>query len=403
MRIPGLIALATALWLAPLTVEAQLASKIKVGVLTDMAGPVSDVAGPGSVAAARLAVEEHAKSILGDVEVEVVQADHANKTDIAASIARRWLESEGVNVIVDVPFSAAALAVHEVVRNHGKGVFLVSGAGTVELTGAKCSPNTVHWTYDTYAVGSSTAKAVVRTGGKNWFFITSDFAFGHSLETEASKAVRGQGGRVVGAVRHPFNAADMSSFVLQAQSSKADVIGLANSSIDAINSIKQAREFGVTAGGQKVAAMIMLISDVHGLGLDAGQGLYLTEPFYWDLNEASRAFSGRFAPRAGGARPSMIHVGVYAGLIHYMKAVKAANTTDGPAVVAKMKELPTDDPLFGQGQIRADGRKIHDMHLFQVKSPSESKGPWDYYKHVHSIPAAEAFRPLAEGGCPLAK
>jgi len=195
----------------------------------------------------------------------------------------------------------------------------------------------------------------------------------------------------------------MSSFVLQAQSSKADVIGLANSSIDAINSIKQAREFGVTAGGQKVAAMIMLISDVHGLGLDAGQGLYLTEPFYWDLNEASRAFSGRFAPRAGGARPSMIHAGVYAGLIHYMKAVKAANTTDGPAVVAKMKELPTDDPLFGQGQIRADGRKIHDMHLFQVKSPSESKGPWDYYKHVHSIPAAEAFRPLAEGGCPLAK
>ena len=243
----------------------------------------------------------------------------------------------------------------------------------------------------------------MQTGGKNWFFITSDFAFGHSLEAEASKVVQALGGRVVGRVRHPFNAPDMSSFVLQAQTSKAEVIGLANSSADAINAIKQAREFGVIAGGQKMAAMIMLLNDVHGLGLDAGQGLYLTEPFYWDLNDASRAFSNRFSPRVKGARPSMIHAGVYAGVIHYLKAVKAANTTDGLAVVAKMKELPTDDPLFGKGHVRADGRKIHDMHLFQVKSPSESKGAWDYYKHVQSIPAAEAFRPLAEGGCPLAK
>lgn len=403
MRIGSLILLGMALCLAPFATGAQIPSKIKIGVLTDMVGPVSDVAGPGSVAAARLAVEDHAKSILGDVQVDVVFGDHLLKADVAASIARRWLDTEGVNVIIDVPFSAAALAVHEVVRNNGRAVFIVSGGGTVELTGPKCSPNTVHWTYDTYSVGSSTAKAVVRTGGKTWFFITSDFAFGHSLEAEASKAVEGQGGRVVGKVRHPFNASDMSSFVLQAQASKADVIGLANSSIDTISAIKQAREFGVQARGQKVAAMIMLIGDVHALGLEAGQGLYLTEPFYWDLNAASRTFSNRYSPRVNGARPSMIHAGVYAGLLHYMKAVKAANTTEGAAVVKKMKELPTDDPLFGKGQIRADGRKIHDMHLFQVKSPAESKGPWDYYKHVRSIPGAEAFRPLAEGGCPLAK
>ena len=256
MRTPGLISLGMALWLAPLAAEAQI-NKVKIGVLTDMAGPVSDVAGPGSVAAARLAVEEHAKSLLGDVEVEIVQGDHQNKTDVAASIAGRWIEAEGVNVIVDVPFSAAALAVHEAVRKNGRGDAPHLGGRHGQLTGPKCSPNTVHWTYDTYAVGSSTAKAVVQTGGKNWFFITSDFAFGHSLEAEASKVVQALGGRVVGRVRHPFNAPDMSSFVLQAQTSKAEVIGLANSSADAINAIKQAREFGVIAGGQKMAAMII--------------------------------------------------------------------------------------------------------------------------------------------------
>jgi branched-chain amino acid transport system substrate-binding protein len=378
-------------------------NRIKVGILNDMVGPVSDVAGPGSVLAAQLAVEEHAKSIIGDVTVEIIQADHQNKADVAASIARRWLDTEGVNAILDVPFSAAALAVHEVVRNNARAAFLVSGGGTVELTGPKCSPNTVHWTYDTWSVGHSTAKAVVRTGAKSWFFITSDFAFGHSLEAEATKAVQSEGGRVLGAVRHPFNAADMSSFVLQAQASKAEVIGLANSSIDTINAIKQAREFGVIAGGQKVAAMIMLINDVHGLGLDVGEGLYLTEAFYWDMNERTRAFSQKFAARSNGRRPSMIQAGVYASLLHYMKAVKAANTTDGLAVVRKMKELPTDDPLFGKGSVRADGRKIHDMHLFQVKARSESKGPWDYYKLVHTVPAVEAFRPLSEGGCPLVK
>lgn len=377
--------------------------RVKVGVLTDMTGPVSDVGGPGSVLAAQMAVEDHGKAILGDVPVEVVQADHQNKADVAAGIARRWLDTERVNAILDVPFSAAALAVHEVVRNHGRAALLVSGGGTVELTGPRCSPNTVHWTYDTWSVGNSTAKAVVRQGGKDWFFLTADFAFGHSLETEATKTVAVEGGRVLRSVRHPFNSSDMSSFVLQALGSKAEVIGLANSSIDAINSIKQARAFGAGAQGQKIAAMIMLINDVHGLGLEAGQGLYLTEPFYWDLNAQTRAFSDRFMARSNGRRPSMIQAGVYASTIHYMKAVRAANTTEGLAVVAKMKEIPTDDPLFGPGRIRSDGRKLHDMHLFQVKAPSESKGPWDYYKQVSTVPAAEAFRPLSDGGCPLAK
>jgi branched-chain amino acid transport system substrate-binding protein len=387
----------------PPAAQAEIPQKIKIGVLSDIAGPVSDVAGTGSVVAARLAVEEYAKSILGNVEVEVIQGDHQNKADNAAAIARRWLDTEGVNVIVDVPFSAAALSVNEVVRRDGKAAFLVSGGGTVELTGAKCSPNTVHWTYDTYAVANSTARAVVQTGAKSWFFVTADFAFGHSLEAEAAKAVQALDGKVIGRVRHPFNAPDMSSFVLQAQSSKAEVVGLANSSVDAINAIKVGREFGVVARGQKIAAMIMLLNDVHALGLEAGQGLYLTEPFYWDFSDATRAFSAKFSPRMKNARPSMIHAGVYASVLHYMKAVKAANTVDGLAVVAKMKELPTDDPLFGKGAVRADGRKIHDMHLFQVKSPSESKGPWDYYKFIRSTPAAEAFRPLAEGGCPLVK
>jgi branched-chain amino acid transport system substrate-binding protein len=377
--------------------------RLKVGVLTDMTGPVSDVAGPGSVLAAQMAVEDYGKAILGDVPIEVVSADHQNKADIASAIARRWVDAEAVNAILDVPFSAAALAVNEVVRTNGHAAFLVSGGGTAELTGPKCSPNTVHWTYDTWSVGNSTAKAVVRQGGKSWYFITADFAFGHSLETEAAKAIVSEGGTVLGEVLHPFNSPDMSSYVLQAQGSRAQVIGLANSSIDAVNAIKQAREFGVAAGGQKIAAMIMLINDVNGLGLEAGQGLYLTEPFYWNLNDETRAFSTRFMARSNGRPPSMIQAGVYASMIHYMKAVKAANSTDGLVVVGKMKELPTDDPLFGKGSIRADGRTLHNMYLFQVKSPSESKGPWDYYNLVGTVPAAEAFRPLKDGGCPLVK
>ena len=379
------------------------ARHVKVGVLTDMSGPISDVSGPGSVLAAQMAVEDYARTLLGDATVEVVQADHQLKADVAAGLARRWLDTEGVNAILDVPFSAAALAVNEVVRQNGHAAYLVSGGGTADLTGAKCSPNTVHWTYDTWSVANSTARAVVGQGGKSWFFLTSDYAFGHALEADGARAIKAAGGQVLGGVRHPFNSPDMSAYVLQAMASKAQVIGLANSSIDAINSIKQARDLGAAAQGLRIAALIMLINDVHGLGLEAGQGHYLTEPFYWNMNERTRAFSDRFAARLGGRRPSMIQAGVYASLIHYMKAVRASGTTDGLAVVAKMKELPTEDPLFGQGSIRADGRTLHDMHLFQVKTPAESKEPWDYYKLIATTPAAEAFRPLSDGGCPMVK
>lgn len=377
--------------------------RVKVGVLTDMSGPTSDVGGPGSVLAAQMAVEDYGRALLGDIPVEVIEADHQDKADVAAAVARRWLDTEGVNAILDVPFSAAALAVNEVVRQNGHAAYLVSGGGTADLTGSKCSPLTVHWTYDTWSVANSTARAVVGQGGKSWFFLTSDYAFGHALETDGSRAIKAAGGQVLGSVSHPYNSPDMSAYVLQAMGSKAQVIGLANSSIDAINSIKQARELGAAAQGQRIAALIMLINDVHGLGLEAGQGLYLTEPFYWDLNAQTRAFSDRFAARLGGRRPSMIQAGVYASLVHYMKAVHAAGTTEGLAVVNKMKELPTDDPLFGHGSVRVDGRTIHDMYLFQVKSPAESKGPWDYYKLVATTPAAEAFRPLSEGGCSLVK
>ena len=376
---------------------------VKVGVLTDMSGPTSDVGGPGSVLAAEMAVEEYGRALLGDATIEIMHADHQVKADVAAALARRWLDTEGVDAILDVPFSAAALAVNEVVRQNGRAAYLVSGGGTAELTGAKCSPNTVHWTYDTWSVASSTARAVVSQGGKSWFFLTSDYAFGHALEIDGSRAIKAAGGQVLGSVSHPYNSPDMSAYVLQAMASKAQVIGLANSSVDAINSIKQAHDLGAVAQGMRVAALIMLINDVHGLGLEAGQGLYLTEPFYWDLNDRTRAFSDRFASRLGGRRPSMIQAGVYASMIHYMKAVRAAGTTDGLTVVAKMKELPTDDPLFGRGSIRADGRTLHDMYLFQVKTPAESKGPWDYYKLIATTPAAEAFRPLSDGGCPLVK
>lgn len=376
---------------------------VKVGVLTDMSGPTSDVGGPGSVLAAEMAVEEYGRALLGDATIEIMHADHQVKADVAAALARRWLDTEGVDAILDVPFSAAALAVNEVVRQNGRAAYLVSGGGTAELTGAKCSPNTVHWTYDTWSVANSTARAVVSQGGKSWFFLTSDYAFGHALEIDGSRAIKAAGGQVLGSVSHPYNSPDMSAYVLQAMASKAQVIGLANSSVDAINSIKQAHDLGAVAQGMRVAALIMLINDVHGLGLEAGQGLYLTEPFYWDLNDRTRAFSDRFASRLGGRRPSMIQAGVYASMIHYMKAVRAAGTTDGLTVVAKMKELPTDDPLFGRGSIRADGRTLHDMYLFQVKTPAESKGPWDYYKLIATTPAAEAFRPLSDGGCPLVK
>ena len=306
-----------------------------------------------------------------------------------------------MDVIVDVPTSSVALAINEIVREKNK-VFLASGPASSDLTGPKCSPNTVHWTYDTWALANGTGEAVVKTGGDTWFFITADYAFGHALQRDTAAVVVANGGRVVGEVRAPLNTSDFSSFLLQAQASRAKIIGLANAGGDTVNSIKQAAEFGIVQGGQNLAGLLMFIQDIHALGLPTAQGLLLTEAFYWDRDEASRTFAKRFAPQFKGNMPSMIQAGVYAAVLHYLKAVEALKSTaDGKAIVAKMKEMPTDDPLFGKGTIRADGRHIHDMYLFEVKKPADSKYPWDYYKLRATIPADEAFRPLKDGGCPL--
>ena len=380
--------------------SAEIANhRVKLGVLTDMSGFASDSTGQGSVVAAELAAEDFAKELPG-VTIEVIHADHQNKPDIGAATARRWLDQENVDAILDVPFSSVALAVNEVTRN-SKAVFIASGPGTTELTGPKCSPNTIQWTYDTWALANGTARAVTESGGKRWFFMTADYAFGHALERDASAVVKSLGGTIVGSVRHPPNASDFSSYLLQAQGSGAQVIGLANAVGDTIGSVKQATEFGITAGGQRLAALLMQLSDVAAVGLKDAQGLYLTEAFYWDLNPGTRAFADRFAARMDGRRPTGNQAGVYAGALHYLKAVKAANSTDATVVAAKMRDLPTDDPLFGKGSVRVDGRAVHDMLFFEVKKPEESKGPWDFYKLIKTIPGPEAFRPLSEGGCPL--
>jgi branched-chain amino acid transport system substrate-binding protein len=375
---------------------------VKIGVMNDMSGLYADITGVGSVVAARMAAEDFGGKVAG-APIEVVSADHQNKPDVGSNIVRQWIDRDGVDVIVDVPTSSVALAVSEVVREKNK-VFLVSGAAASDLTGAKCAPTTVHWTYDTWALAHGTGSAVVKSGGDTWFFITADYAFGHALERDTAEVVKASGGKVLGAVRHPLNTADFSSFLLQAQSSKAKVIGLANAGGDTINSIKQAAEFGIVKGGQKLAGLLVFISDIHSLGLRTAQGLQLTESFYWDLNDQTRAWSKRFAAKHDGKMPSMVQAGVYAAVTHYLKALAALKQdTDGKAVVEKMKALPTDDPLFGKGTIRADGRKIHPTYLFEVKSPDQTKGAWDYYKLVQTIPANEAFRPLDQGGCPLVK
>jgi branched-chain amino acid transport system substrate-binding protein len=383
------------------TAEAAFSDgKIKIGVLNDQSGLYADLGGQGSVLAAKLAVEDMGGSLDG-TPIEVVFADHQNKPDVGSNIARQWYDVERVDLIVDVPNSAVALAVNEVTREKNK-AFINSGAATSDLTGAKCSPNTVHWTYDTWALANGTGEAVVKTGGDSWFFLTADYAFGHALERDTSAVITENGGQVLGAVRHPLNTADFSSFLLQAQGSGAKVIGLANAGGDTINSIKQAAEFGIVQAGQQLAALLLFLTDVHGLGLETAQGLVFTEAFYWDANEKTRAFAERMVAGNGGIHPTMVQAGVYAGVTHYLKALKdLGDDSDGAAVVAKMKELPTDDPLFGQGKIRADGRKIHDMYLFEVKTPEESTKPWDYYKLRATIPADQAFRPLEEGGCAL--
>ena len=381
---------------------ASKGKSIKIGVLTDMSGLYADLSGEGSVLAARMAVEDSGGSVNG-VPIEVISGDHQNKADIGSNLARQWIDVDGVQVLVDVPSSAVALAVSELVRDKNK-VFLPSGPAATELTGKACTPNTIHWTYDTWALANGTGKAIVQEGGDSWFFLTADYAFGEALERDVSTVVKAAGGTVTGSARHPLNAPDFSSLLLQAQASKAKIVGLANAGGDTINAIKQAGEFGIVRGGQKLAGLLVFISDVHALGLKTAQGLVLTSAFYWDHDQGTRTWSKRFGEKRKGAMPTMVHAGVYSSVLHYLKAAAAVpDPTDGKAVVAKMKELPTDDPLFGKGTIRADGRKIHPMYLYEVKSPDESKGSWDYYKLRREIPAAEAFRPIAETECPLVK
>jgi branched-chain amino acid transport system substrate-binding protein len=374
---------------------------VKIGVMSDMSSLYADIGGPGSVAAAKLAVEDFQKTN-PNVKVEIVSADHQNKADVGTGIVNRWLDAEGVDLVIDVPNSGVALATSEIARVKNK-VFIGSGPASSDLTGAKCNTNTVHWTYDTWMLANGTGTAIVKTGGDTWFFLTSDYAFGHALERDTMAAVEKAGGKVLGKVRHPINTNDFSSFLLQAQTSKAKIIGLANAGGDTINSIKAGAEFGIAAGGQKFAGLLVFASDVAALGLQTAQGLTLTETWYWDGNDANRAWTKRWQAERPGKFPTMVQAGVYSGLTHYLKAVAALKASgDGKAVVAKMKELPTEDSLFGKGTIRADGRKLHDAYLLEVKKPAESKYPGDFYHVRATIPAAEAFRPLKDGGCPLA-
>jgi branched-chain amino acid transport system substrate-binding protein len=375
---------------------------VKIGVLTDMSSLYADVTGPGALVAARMAAAEYMKDH-PNVKVEVISGDHQNKADVGTGLANQWFDVEKVDMIVDVPNSGVALAISQIASQKNK-VFVGSGPATSDLTGAKCNANTVHWTYDTWMLANGTGKAIVKTGGDTWFFLTSDYAFGHALERDTAAVVEANGGKVLGKVRHPINTADFSSFLLQAQATKAKVIGLANAGGDTINSIKQAAEFGIVKGGQSLAGLLVFASDINALGLNTAQGLIFTETWYWDMNDANRAWTKRWQAErnAAGKVPTMNQAGVYAGTLHYLKAVTALKSTaDGKAVVVEMKKQPTDDALFGKGTIRADGRKLHPAYLFEVKKPSESKYPGDFYKTRATIPANEAFRPLSEGKCPL--
>jgi len=374
---------------------------IKVGVLNDMSSVYADFQGPGSVLAAQMAAEDFMKT--SKRKVEVVFADHQNKPDVGANMARQWYDVDGVDVIADLPNSAVALAVNQIAKDKNK-VVLGSGAGSSLLTGEQCSANFVHWTYDTWSYGHSAARAAYEQGGKKWYFITADYAFGHDLEKQASDEIKALGGTIVGAVRHPVGASDFSSFLLQAQSSGAEVVAFANAGGDLTNSLKQAAEFGL-AGKQRVVGLIFGVTNVPALGLKAVEGLQSVAPFYWDLNDGTREWSRRFQARHGKKMmPNDMHAGVYASLMHYFKAVeKVGSQADGRAVVAAMKATPTDDALFGKGTIRIDGRKLHPMYLLEAKKPAESKADWDYLKVAATVPADKAFRPLADGNCPLAK
>ena len=404
MKFPAKTLLAALLSAIGLNASAQISDGIvKIGVLNDMSGLYADITGPGALGDGdAAAVDDYVKATKSKLQIEVVSADHQNKADIGSNIARQWYDTDKVDMIIDVPTSSVALAISQVSREKGK-IHVNTGAATADLTGKACSPNTIHWLYDTWMLANGTGKAVVQHGGTSWFFLTADYAFGQALERDTEAVILKNGGKVLGKVRHPLATQDFSSFLLQAQASKAKVIGLANAGGDTTNAIKQAYEFGIVKGGQTMAGLLVFLTDIHSLGLEKAQGLYLTETFYWDLNEQTRAWSKRFAALHGGKYPSMDQAGVYSGVLHYLKAVEAAKTDDGTKVTQKMKDLPTDDVLFGKGSVRKDGRKLHPAYLFEVKKPSESKGPYDYYKLLATIPADQAFRPMNEGDCPLVK
>ena len=377
---------------------------VKIGVLDDMSGLYADVGGQGSILAAQMAIEDSGLAAKG-WKIDMISADHQNKPDVGVNIARQWADKDKVDNVVGVLSSGVALAVAGVAKEKNL-AYMNSGAAASDLTNSACTPNTIHWTYDTYLLANGTGKAVVKSGGDSWFFLTADYAFGHALERDTTAVVTANGGKILGSVRHPLNSSDFSSFLLQAQASKAKIIGLANAGGDTTNAIKQASEFGITSGGQKLAALLLFLSDVHSLGLKMTQGLQFTETFYWDLNDGTSAFSKRFSDRMKNKnQPTMVQAGIYASIIHYLKALDSmgANPHDGVKVVDKMKSMPTDDALFGKGEIQPNGRKVHPGYLFEVKKPEESKYPWDYYKLIATIPASEAFTPLDKSTCALLK
>jgi branched-chain amino acid transport system substrate-binding protein len=394
-QLAGAIAACGLLASAPVSAQG-----VKIGILNDQSGVYADYGGKGSVEAANMAIEDFGGAVLGQ-KIELISADHQNKPDLASSIARRWYDAEGVDMITDLTTSSVALAVQGIAAEKKK-IDIVVGAATSAITGANCTPYGFHWAFDTHALAVSTGGALVKTGGDTWYFITVDYAFGHALEKDTTDVITANGGKVLGHVLYPLNAADFSSFLLQAQSSNAKIVGLANAGQDTINSIKQAAEFGIVAGGQRLAALLMTAAEVHGLGLEAAQGLALTESYYWDLNDRTREFGQRFFKRTG-RMPNMIQAGTYSATLQYLKAVKAAGTKDADAVVKKLKELPVDDAFTDHGHVQANGRMVSDLYLFQVKKPSESKGDWDYYKLLATVPGETAYPTAANSGCPLTK
>lgn len=395
------IAALGALMLATSAAAQSTSTPLRIGVLNDQSGIYADLSGQGSVIAARMAVEDFGGKVL-DRPIEIIFADHQNKPDVGSALASRWYDAENVAAIVDVPVSSVALAVQEVARERKK-IVLFSAAGSSDLTGKACSPMGTQWSFDSIALAKGTASAVTKSGGNTWFFLTANYAFGTAMEADARRFIAEAGGQVLGSVRHPQGTTDFSSFLLQAQSSKAKVIGLANAGNDTINALKGASEFGIVAGGQKLAAMLTFLSDVHSLGLKTAQGLQLTESFYWDLNDSTRAWSKRFGERMSGRMPTMVHAGVYSAVTHYLKAIKAAGTDNSEKVAEQMRLLKVSDAILPEAAVRQDGRVLRPFYLFEVKKPEESKGPYDYYKLVREIPANEAVRPLSEGNCPLVK